>query len=337
MRQKIKPIKEWNNVNKDSFYNDIIPSRQPAVLKGLMNHWPAVQQSKMSAQSIVEYLCSYDQGQTVLALVAPPEVKGRFDYQPDLKHFNFERVQQPLLQMLEDLLNLSAHPNPPAFSIQGLAVDENFTGFGKDNFQSLIDKTETARIWIGNKTTTRTHYDHVDNLACVVAGNRKFTLFPPKQLVNLYSGPLLSTPAGPPVSMVDLAEPDFERFPKFRQALESAEEAVLEPGDAIYIPYLWWHNVESLSNFNVLVNYWWSQIESKQETPYQCLIHSMLAFPSLPEYQRDIWRTFFDHYVFQLDGNPGEHLPDDVLDIVTKLTIEQKQKLRRLLAEPLMQ
>ena len=29
------------------------------------------------------------------------------------------------------------------------------------------------------------------------------------------------------------------------------------PGDAIYIPPLWWHHVESLGQFNVLVNYWY--------------------------------------------------------------------------------
>ncbi len=336
MVDTIQKIKEWTNVDKDIFHNEILPNNEPAVLKGLINNWPAVALGKQSNQSIIEYLCSYDQGLQVPALIAPPEIKGRFDYQPGLKRFNFERTNQPLLKMLEDLLNLTGHPNPPAFSIQGLALDEHFKGFLSDNNQVLLDETETPRIWIGNKTTTRTHYDHVDNLACVVAGNRKFTLFPPEQVANLYVGPLLSTPAGPPVSMVDLAAPDFVRYPKYKEALKAAQETTLEPGDAIYIPYLWWHNVESLDSFNVLVNYWWSKTEAASVTPYQCLLHSMLAFPELPEYQRKIWREFFNHYVFQLEGKPGEHLPDDVDDIVTQLTVEQKLKLRRLLGEGLL-
>ena len=336
MAATIAKIIEWTNVTKELFQNEILPLNQPAVLKGLIKDWPAVGKSLESNQSIIEYLCSYDQGQQVPALIAPPEVKGRFDYQPDLKRFNFERSNQPLLKMLNDLFKLTEHPNPPAFSIQGLDLDEFLTGFSTKNKQSLLDEHETARIWIGNKTTTRTHYDHVDNLACVVTGNRKFTLFPHEQLVNLYVGPLLSTPAGPPVSMVDLAEPDFEKYPKFEQALESAQENVLEPGDAIYIPYLWWHNVESLDTFNVLVNYLWSKTKPSEVAPYQCLMHSMLSFPELPEYQRKIWRTVFDHYVFQLEGKPGTHLPDDLQDIVTQLSDEQRQKLRNLLGQGLL-
>ena len=35
--------------------------------------------------------------------------------------------------------------------------------------------------------------------------------------------------------------------------------ADLEPGDAIYIPALWWHAVQATGELNVLVNYWWNE------------------------------------------------------------------------------
>jgi hypothetical protein len=33
----------------------------------------------------------------------------------------------------------------------------------------------------------------------------------------------------------------------------------LEPGDALHIPSMWYHHVEGLEPFNMLVNYWWRE------------------------------------------------------------------------------
>ena len=56
--------------------------------------------------------------------------------------------------------------------------------------------------------------------------------------------------------MVHVTAPDLDRFPLFEAALELAQEAVLSPGDAIFIPRCWFHHVEALERFNILVNYW---------------------------------------------------------------------------------
>ena len=77
-------------------------------------------------------------------------------------------------------------------------------------------KTVLPRIWLGNAITTPTHLDEWNNIGCVVAGRRRFTLFPPEQIANLYIGPLDFAPTGAPMSLVSLHEPDFERFPRFR-------------------------------------------------------------------------------------------------------------------------
>ena len=98
-------------------------------------------------------------------------------------------------------------------------------------------------------------------MAIVIGGWRRFTLFPPEQVDNLDVGPLHFTIAGPPVSMVDLLHPDFERYPRFATALEHAVMAELGPGDALFIPPLWWHDVEALDGVNVRMSYWW-------ETPH---------------------------------------------------------------------
>ncbi len=324
-------ITEWHNVDAKIFNDKIVPLNRPAVLRGLINNWPSVKKAKQSDQCIVDYLNQFNQNKIIPILFAPPSINGRFSYQDDLKNYNFKRENHPLKNVLQSLLELSTVEKPNSIAAQGLSLEEHFTGFNSDNQQELIENTEDAKIWIGNKTTTTTHYDHIDNLACVVAGRRKFTLFPPNQISNLYMGPLLSTPAGPPISMVDLENPDFVKYPKFKIALQHSYSVELKAGDAIFIPYMWFHNVESLTPFNALVNYWWSASEFSASIPYQSMLFSMLSIPEIPLEQRKIWREFFDYYVFQIDGKPADHLPDDLEDIISTLSKDKKKQLRDML------
>jgi oxalate decarboxylase/phosphoglucose isomerase-like protein (cupin superfamily) len=63
------------------------------------------------------------------------------------------------------------------------------------------------------------------------------------------------------VSMVHVTAPDFERHPRFAEAMKVAQVSELSPGDAIFIPRDWYHHVEALERFNMLVNYWWQGTE----------------------------------------------------------------------------
>lgn len=154
------------------------------------------------------------------------------------------------------------------------------------------------------------HYDAKENIACCVAGRRRFTLFPPTRTADLYPGPFELTPAGTPVSMVDCAAPDLEQYPRFADAWTDAEAATLQPGDAIYIPYGWWHGVESLEPVSILVNYWWAPgIPEGSGGPYDALLHAMLAYRHLPADQRAFWRSMLEYYVFPSEGDPAAHLP----------------------------
>ena len=99
--------------------------------------------------------------------------------------------------------------------------------------------------------TVAAHFDFNDNIACVAHGRRRFMLFPPEQLENLYVGPLEFTPQGVPISLVDVHNPDLARYPRFERAVAAAQVAELEAGDAIFIPYMWWHSVRSLEPFNI--------------------------------------------------------------------------------------
>lgn len=200
---------------------------------------------------------------------------------------------------------------------------------------ALLPASVGARVWLGNRVTVQTHYDLTGNVACVVAGRRRFTLFPPDQLPNLYVGPLEFTLAGTPVSMVKLDAPDFERYPRFREALGAAQATELEPGDAIFVPYMWWHHVEALSPFNVLVNYWWADTPRWMGSPFEVLIHAMLSVRPLSPEKREIWRQWLEHYVFQDNGDPAAHLPADRRGIQSPPTAAAAAMMRSYLLDRL--
>jgi hypothetical protein len=190
-------------------------------------------------------------------------------------------------------------------------------------------------LWLGNRTRTPAHWDLPQNLACVVAGRRRFTLFPTGQVSNLYVGPLDFTLAGQPISLVDLESPDFERHPRFREALDAAETAELGPGDALYLPSLWWHGVASLDELGAMVNFWWRDGTPPLLTPLNALYHAAITMKDLPPAELEAWRAFFDHYIFQDHGDPAAHLPEEARGVLGRRTPGLVERVRSLLVRAL--
>ena len=302
------PIREWRDVSPDVFRNEIVPSHQPALLRGAVRDWPAVRAGLESPASMANYLRAFDTGASADTMYGDPAIGGNFFYNDELTGLNFERRPERIAASLERLLALLDAPAPPALYVGAVPIPASLPGFARDNVLPLLDAAIAPRLWLGNRVTVQTHYDISHNVACVVAGRRRFTLFPPGQLVNLYVGPLEFTLAGQPISMVKLHAPDFEKYPRFATALEHAQVADLEPGDALFVPYMWWHHVLSRENFNVLVNYWWEETPAWQGSAFEVLLHGIMSIRSLPPEKREIWRAMFDHYVFQTGGDPVAHL-----------------------------
>ena len=331
----LKKIEEWNRVDRAVFENEILPANRPAVLRGLLQDWPAVKASRASRTSLGQYLKQFDTGATVSAMVGPPDIEGRFFYSDDFQSFNFGSRSVSISTALDTLVSLAEDPKPPAIALQAMHIPDVMPSFLAEHTMPLLDSDITPRAWIGNRGMIATHFDNNYNIACVVSGSRRFTVFPPEQLNNLYLGPLVRTPGGTPISTVDLRDPDYTRFPKFRQAVESAQEAVLEPGDAIYIPILWWHGVEALEPLNMLINYWWNDTNPAHHKPILALIHSVALMSGLPPDQREVWRKFFDYFAFQSEGDPAAHLPSDLPDVLGDLSSADRDQVLAFVAERL--
>lgn len=330
-----KPIREFEQVDRRRFLEEIRPLGKPAVLRGLGANWPAVQAGRNSPEAFIDYLRGFTRERAVTVIVGAPEIEGRFFYRDDLKGFNFMRGSAPIAAFLDRLLRERANPRPFAVAVQSEPVPELLPGFREANDTDLVDPSVVPRAWIGNALRVAPHNDLMENIGVVVAGRRRFTLFPPEQIENLYVGPFELTPAGTPVSLVDLENPDLERFPKFAEAWTTAEVALLEPGDAIYIPFHWWHGVDSLEPVNLFVNYWWNPAPGGLGNPYDALMHGFYALRHLPPDQRGVWRMIFDHYVFCAHGDPAGHLPPEVRGIMGPPTPEQLERMRATLLQTL--
>ena len=302
-------IREIDGIDVDSAFAQVTSETSPAVIRGLVSDWPLIERARAGSASAVQYLLEFYNGKPVTTFTAEPGARGRIAYTEDLSETNFEQTSEALDGVLEKLLEHEKDDAAPTIYVGSRALDLYLPGLSDENSLPPGDIKATVRIWIGNRTTVAAHYDVLENIACVCAGRRRFTVFPPEQLENLYIGPIDFTPAGQSISLVDLNDPDFEKYPRFAEALESAQSTVLEPGDAIFIPSMWWHAVEGLDSFNILINHWWRNVPAYMGAPGDALLHAILNIRGLPREQRKAWQAFFRHYVFEAGGETVEHIP----------------------------
>ena len=326
------PIPVRRDITAAAFHEEVRPAAEPLVLKGLVPDWPVVRAAREGGgAACIGLLRGLASSKPVQHVCAPPEAEGRLHYDDGLRGPNFERGEAPLANFLDSLLAEAAEARPRALAVQGVTAADHLPGFAEAHPLPLLPATIAPRLWIGNAAKVAIHHDPTENVACVAAGRRRFTLFPPDQVANLYMGPFHLTPAGTQVSMVHATAPDPVRFPRFAAALEHARTAELEPGDALYIPYQWYHHVEALDPVSVLVNYWWDPARRDIGSAWDALLHGMMTLRNLPPDQRRAWRAMFDRYVFLEDGDPAEHLPAHARGILGATAPNDVAQMRRAL------
>ncbi|HUH31354.1 MAG TPA: cupin-like domain-containing protein [Rhodanobacter sp.] len=318
-------IDEWV-VDPTLALDAIVGRERPLVVRGLCRDWPVVRSALVSDTAFAEDLAARDSGVEVDVLLMPPGEGGLVGYNAAGDGFNYVHHRVSITQALQRLAQYSRQAAEPAgLAVQSALISACLPGFHADHPLRLLDPAVPPRLWIGNRVTTPAHFDEFHNIACVVCGRRRFTLFAPEQVRNLYVGPLDFAPTGAAISMARLDRPDDPRFPRLKLALAQAQMAELSPGDAIYIPPLWWHHVESLGQLNALVNYWWKPRPLQgyaPDTALGCLLHCILAFKSLPAAERAAWKGLLDYYVFG-DEDPAAHIPVARRGILGALTPEQ--------------
>ena len=331
-------IRVIEGARPDSFpLEELLQGGQPALLKGLASDWGLVRAGLESDAQARRYLASFYNGKPVDFSFGDPDVAGRPFYNDDFTKLNFTVRRERLDNILTEIESHLEDERPPTYYVASLLVDPCMPGFRKENDLDFAAHgvNPPPSIWIGNRTTASCHYDAPNNIACVAVGRRRFTVFPPEQIFNLYPGPLDPSPGGQAVSIIDFAKPDFSRFPRFRDALAAGQSAELEPGDAIFVPSMWWHHVEGLSRYNTLVNYWWMSMPAFVPTPMDTLYHAMWTLRDRPEREKQAWRDVFEYYVFGAPQGAGAHLPEQARGLLGPIDESRARQLRAMLMSKL--
>lgn len=313
--------------------DELLAAGEPRVLKGLVADWELTRVGLRSDREAIGYLRSFYNGKPLSASFGGPEIGGRLFYNEAFTDLNFTPRRAQLDAVLEEIQAHLADEKPPTIYVGSTIIDSYLPGFRGQNDVGFaahgIDPPPA--IWIGNRTIASCHFDAPNNLACCVVGRRRFTLFPPDQIFNLYPGPFEPTPGGQAISLVDFENPDFARFPRFREALEAGQVADVEPGDAVFIPAMWWHHVRGLSAFNTLVNYWWTTLPKFIPTPMNALYHAIWTVRDRPENEKRAWKHVFDYYVFGPARVPGEHFPEHARGVLGPIDDDQARQIRAML------
>ena len=330
MRQ-FPPVDSRSGVGAAALAEAVKGLDRPVVFKGAVADWPVVGAAREGTERLVRYLKTGDAGRPCPTF-RQARGDGRFSYGEAVEGFNFQRADIPLSVTLDRLMSLRGTGSDEHIYIQSAPLKDYMPKLKAAN--SLPGVDAEPRIWIGNASVTQIHFDLYENLVCMVAGRKRFVVFPPDQVANLYMGPVEITVSGVPTAMPDLDHPDFAKHPRFAQALEAATVADLEPGDVLYMPYMWWHHVVSSDDLNVQVNYWWNPAGAEMGQAMHALLFAMLNIRDLPPQQARAWQAMFDHFVFGGAGT-ADHLPADKRGILGALTPEQRTVIRRQLGRSL--
>jgi len=194
-------------------------------------------------------------GRWPLAGLSPQTLRERFSALPvrarvgDYINTAFapDRAMQDMSMLAYlDLVEQGAEGLPPYLGNLELRELNRFC-----HWPAYFKKPGPPRFWMGPKgTVTPLHADYDDNLFAQVWGSKRIFLAPPHHDEFLYPREANALLFGSPF---DPEAPDFERFPLARRA--ALVELVVHPGDMLYVPAGWFHQVRSLS-FSLSSNRW---------------------------------------------------------------------------------
>lgn len=234
-----KNIERIEAPHRETFQREFVAANRPVIVAGAMQDWPAL--STWAPEHLKKLV-----GSRAVQVFASED--GRFS-----GHFGSKAVSLPFDDFIDHAYGMK--PTGLVYYMQQRPLGRFFPELvGDTRVPGLVPEEFSSRLlWIGARgATTVLHYDAQDNFLTQVSGRKHITLFPPSELWRLYPYPMLSS--APHHSQVNIDAPNRSRFSRFRP--EQAIEFVLAPGEMLFLPNGWWHQVRSLDP-SISVNFFW--------------------------------------------------------------------------------
>lgn len=236
--------------SRDEFLSRYMAKSRPVVFRGGARDWPAV--ADWTPQSLAEKA-----GDNQINVQQSPN--SIFGLDPKKGGPRYEEVQTTLGEYVSSLMH--GDENGVRYYVQRVNIPEKLPELlGDIVVPDYVDpeKIYLTNLWLGPAgNVTTLHYDTPNNFLAQIKGRKRFRMFAPGQMRNLY--PCRGKAYN--MSQVDIENPDYEAFPRLRRA--QMYEVELNEGDLLFIPTYWWHQVLSVTD-GISVNIWflplWRQL-----------------------------------------------------------------------------
>ncbi|EDV21066.1 uncharacterized protein TRIADDRAFT_30960 [Trichoplax adhaerens] len=242
------------DINHQKFIQDIYPQRKPFLISGhdlgpCMHKWNADYLADVGGQQMVKlHVATQDKMNFITKNFSyktlPFKEFIRRASATENQHYFFQPKEKYYLRSLgndprKEIANFMEQ-------FPALVDDINLPQY----YESSAFFSSVLRISSGNLQIW-THYDVMDNTLIQITGRKRVVLFSPQDASNLYL-------QGDKSAIVDIDNPDLQKYPKF--ASVTRYECVLEPGDILFIPAMWFHNCGAL-DFSIGINVFWRHLD----------------------------------------------------------------------------
>lgn len=244
----------FDEIRSSAFRADYFLPGIPVVLRNAIANWPAME--KWNREYFEELFGDREMPMEFSA-------DGFLTYTAGAAKRNAQRTKMPFREAAREIEGTQKSDQRVCY-VRNISIPDDLPELADDApapaelvDPKLVTKTQ---FWYGTAgCVTALHFDWPSNFLAQVSGRKQCLLFSPDDTPNVY--PASDQPPGEgdwidlrEHSLVNPDQPDLEKHPKFAAAKQY--EAVLHPGDMLWLPPCWWHQIRSLDT-SISVNFWW--------------------------------------------------------------------------------